>query len=184
VDGLPLCRSHFYDMASKRLEEHRTRLQRMDPVGADRAPILKFLSEIISQTTTLAATAKFLSPSQRDMFLELSLSAIELHERVQRDPRIRRDMPILIYRETASDGKQELTNTVDVSKAGACVATIGLWKTGEKLWIEKPGSQQRALARVAWVKNSEPPQYLMGLELLDSEDFWGLAPGSLKMSRR
>lgn len=90
LDGLQLCRSHFYDIATKRLEEYRARLQQVDPAGADRSAILKFLSEVISQTTTLVSVAKFLSPSQRDQFLELSLSAAELHKRVQRNPRFGR----------------------------------------------------------------------------------------------
>jgi hypothetical protein len=180
LDQRPLCRIHLYDMAAKRVEEHRARLKQSEPIGATRIAILKFLSEVINQTTTLVATAKFLSPSQRDQFLELSLSAIDLHKRVQRNPRIPRNMPIVVYRETPSEGKKELTNTADVSKRGACVATSHLWKTGEKLWIEKIGNERRALARVAWVKKSEPSRYLIGLEILDSEDFWGLEPGSSK----
>jgi hypothetical protein len=83
-------------------------------------------------------------------------------------------MPILVYRETDSTGKQELTNTVDVSKRGACIATNWLWETGVKIWIEKPGNQLRTRARVAWVKKGESTQFLMGLDILDCEDFWGL----------
>jgi hypothetical protein len=180
LDGRPLCRNHFYDMAAKRLEEHRARLKQSEPAGATRIAILKLLSEVINQTTTLVATAKFLSPSQRDQFLELSLSAIELHKRVQRNPRIPRNMPILVFRQTDSTGAQELTNTVNISKQGACIATSNLWKTGEKVWIENPGNQLRALTRVAWVKKSDPSKSFIGLEILDCEDFWGLEPSSAK----
>jgi hypothetical protein len=185
LDGRPLCRNHFYDLAAKRLKEHRGRLKQSEPAGATRIAILKFLSEVVNQTTAMVATAKFLSPSQREQFLELSFSAIELHKQVQRNPRIRRNMPVLVFREMDSTGSQELTNTVNVSKKkGACIATSGIWETGEKVWIEKPGNQQRALARVAWVKKSEPSQVLMGLEILDCEDFWGLESASAKKSGR
>src|SRR5216684_2022967 len=173
LDARPLCRNHFYALAAKRLEEYRTRLQRIDPTGADRIAIPKFLSEVINQTTTLVATAKFLGPGQRDQFLELSLSAAELYRRVQRNPRVPRNMPILVYRETDSAGRQELTNTVDISRRGACIATSRLWKAGEKIWIQRPGNELRTLARVAWVKETAPSQFLMGLEILDCEDFWG-----------
>ena len=88
------------------------------------------------------ASAKFLGPGQRDQFLELSLSAAELYKRVQRNPRVARNIPILIDRETDSAGNQELANTVNVSKRGACLATSGLWGTGEKIWIAKPGNQE------------------------------------------
>jgi hypothetical protein len=69
-------------MAARRLEEYRARLQRIEPSGADRIATLKFLSELIGQTTTLVASAKFLGSSQRDQFLELSLSAVELYKRI------------------------------------------------------------------------------------------------------
>jgi hypothetical protein len=149
-------------------------VQQVEPAGADRSAILKFLSEAISQTTTLVSVAKFLAPSQRDQFLELSLSAVELYKRVQRNPRILRNMPILIYREADPVGRRELTNTVNVSKRGACIETSGVWQTGEKIWMEKTGNQLRTLVRVAWVKKNEPSNFLIGLEILDHEDFWGL----------
>jgi hypothetical protein len=99
---------------------------------------------------------------------------MELYKRVQRNPRILRHVPILIYRETESVGGRELTKTVNVSKRGACIKTSGVWQTGEKVWMEKPGNQLRTLVRVAWLKKSEPSNFLIGLEILDYEDFWGL----------
>jgi len=184
LDGHRLCRNHFYERAAKRLQECRARLRRIEADRADRTATLKFLSEFISQTTTLVASAKSLDPSQRDQFLALSLSAAELYKQVQRSARIRRNMPILVYRETDYTGRQELTNTVDVSKRGACIATNWLWETGVKLWIEKPGNQLRTLARVAWVKKGESSQFLIGLEILDCEDFWGLDSAAPKKRHR
>lgn len=180
LDGRRLCRNHFYDIAAKRLEEYRAQLQRtqFELVGTDRTAIPQFLSELISQITTLVASAKFLGPRQRDQFLELSLSAAELYQRVQRNPRVPCTMSILVYRLTDSTGSRELTNTVDISKRGACIATSRIWETGEKVWIQKPESQLRSVARVAWVKEGEPSQFLMGLEILDWEDFWALEPAS------
>ncbi len=180
LDGRQLCRRHFYDRATKRLQECRAHLRRSEPARADRTATLQFLSELISQTTTLVASAKFLGPWQRDQFLELSLSAAELYKRVQRSTRIGRNMPILVDRETDSTGRQELANTVDVSKRGACIATNWLWETGVKIWIEKPGNHLRTLARVAWVKKGESSPFLMGLDILDCEDFWGLDSASPK----
>jgi hypothetical protein len=180
LNGRSLCRGHFYDMAARNLEEHRARLERIGPLGADRIATLKFLSELINQTTTLVARAKFLGPSQRAQFLELSLSAAELYKRVQRNPRIPHNTPILIYREADSTENQELTNTVNVSKQGACIATIRLWETGEKIWIQKPGSQLRTRARVAWAKKNGLSQFHIGLEILECADYWELEPASPK----
>jgi len=180
LDGCRLCRKHFYDRAAKRLEECRAGLRQIASGIADHTATLKFISELISQTTTLVANAKFLDPGQRDQFLNLSLSAANLYKQVQRSARMRRNMPILVYREKDSKGMRELTNTVDVSKQGACIVTSWLWTIGEKIWVEKPGNQVRTLARVAWLKKGEPTQFLMGLDLLDCEDFWGLDLASPK----
>jgi len=89
-------------------------------------------------------------------------------------------MPILVYREKDSKGMRELTNTVDVSKQGACISTSRLWEIGEKIWVEKPGNQVRTLARVAWLKKGDLTQFLIGLDILDCKDFWGLDPASPK----
>ena len=172
VDGRWLCRKHFYSLATRRLEEYRRGLKRAASVGAERTAISQFLSELISQTTTLVATAKFLSPQQHRQLFELSLSAAELHKRVQRSPRTARNLPVLIYGERDSGAGKEQATTVDVSKRGVAVATSRLWVAGEELWIEQPGTQLRARARVAWVKKKAPLQFVIGLEILDCEDFW------------
>jgi len=173
-DGHPFCPVHFYDFASELFTQYRARLSEGDPAGADRTKILHFVSELISVTTILVASAKSLRQEQRDQFLKLSLDAAEFYKRVQRDPRIARRLPILISRKTDSAGSQELTHTVDVSRGGACVATTGAWKTGEQIWLQKPQGSLRALARIAWVKKNAPFQFLIGLEILDSENFWNL----------
>jgi hypothetical protein len=174
LDGRALCRNHFYDMAGRRLAEYRAQLQRTEPAWADRIGVTKFLSEIINETTNLVASAKFLGHLERDQFLGLSLAAAELYKRIQRNPRLARNMPMLVYRETESAGRKELTNTINISKRGACIATSRFRDTGEKIWIEKPGNHQRTLVRIAWVKKNAPSEFLMGLEILDNEDFWNL----------
>ncbi|HKM90103.1 MAG TPA: hypothetical protein VJX29_05770 [Candidatus Acidoferrales bacterium] len=173
-EGRPFCPIHFYNIASERFAQHRARLSEGDPAGSDRMNILHFVSELISVTTILVASAKSLGQEQRDQFLQLSMSAAELYKRVQREPRIARNLPIVISRKTDSTGRQELTNTLDVSRRGACIATKAVWKAGEQMWVQKPPAFLRALARVAWVKKTSPLQSLLGLEILDCEDFWKL----------
>jgi len=180
LDRRPLCQVHFYDIASKRVGEYRARLSKGDPAGADRTRILSFVSEVISETTTLVASATFLGQEQREKYLELSLSTAKLYKRVQRHPRISRNMPILISHEADSAARQELTNTINVSKQGACIATKGKWKTGEKIWVQRPRSALRALAWVTWVKETEPSQFLIGIEILDCEDLWKLELAALR----
>ena len=183
LDELSLCRNHFYDRAMKRIEEYRGRLQTLEAAGGS-LEVPEFLSQIIAQTTMLVTTAKFLGPGQRDQFLDLSLAAMQLFKRAQRAPRLARNMPVLLGREADSVGAPELTDTVDVSKRGACVATVGSWVIGDKAWIQMPVSELKALARIAWSKKLGFSQFLVGLDILDAEDFWKLESTSSKSKRR
>jgi hypothetical protein len=183
LDELSLCRNHFYDRAMRRIEEYRGRLQTIEAAG-DRNEVPEFLSQIIAQTTTLVTNAKLLGPGQRDQFLALSMSAMQLFKRAQRPPRLARNMPVLLGREADSKGAPELTNTVDVSKRGACVATVSSWVIGDKACIQKPVSELKALARIAWSKKTGFSQFLVGLDILDAEDFWKLESTPSKTKRR
>jgi len=178
LDGRGLCRFHFHTVATKQLEDHRRSMQRITYSEGDRLAVCKLLSEVVSQATALVTKTKLLAPVEREQFLQLSLAATELFKRVQREPRIPRNMPVLIYREGDSARDQELTNTINVSKRGACVLTKRQWRPGEKIWIQKPTNQQKALAQVAWAKATELAQFVIGLEILESEDFWGLSQRS------
>jgi hypothetical protein len=174
-DGRPLCRFHFQTVATRQLEDHRRSLQRITSTDTDgdRLAVCRLLSEVVSQAPALVTKTKLLAPVERGQFLQLSLAATELFKRIHREPRITRNMPVLIYRQgdSARDGK--LTNTIDVSKRGVCVSTKRQWRPGEKIWIQKPTNQQKALARVGWVKATEPGQFIIGLKILESGDFGG-----------
>jgi hypothetical protein len=94
----PLCRLHFYEIASQRLAECRGCLTEILATETERAAALTFVSEIITQTTNLAASAKYLSASQRDQFLELSMSAMDVSKRIQRYPRMEAQILVALYR--------------------------------------------------------------------------------------
>jgi hypothetical protein len=180
LDQRHLCRIHFYDIASKRLEEHRTRLSKGEPVAAERTKILTFVSEVISETTSLVARAKFLGQDLRDKFMQLTLATGEFYKILQRDPRMPRNIPILLWREGDSDAKQELTSTVNISKHGACISTRRAWNVNEKIRIAIPQSAHHAPGRVAWVRKTGAVEFQIGLEILGCTDFWKLEQQSSK----
>ena len=80
----------------------------------------------------------------------------------------------LIFREEEAGGKQEPAIALNVSKLGACIATTRVSKAGETIWVQWPHNTQRAFARVVWAKRLAASQYLIGIEILDCENFWEL----------
>ena len=173
LSGRAMCRDHFYETGKNLVNSYRESLQKFAPEGTQATVVLTCLSEVISETTSLVARAKFLGPWQLDQFHGLCVSAMELYRRIQRSPRMQRVLPLLLHRASGNDS--ELTSTVDISKRGACVSTGGKCAVGDQLLIESPPNPQRSLARVAWVKPAGRTRYLIGLEIVDHENFWGLA---------
>lgn len=174
LDARPLCRKHFYDIASRRLADYRERFAGADPVGRDRVAASAYLSDLIGQAGTLVTGAKQLTAKERDDFLVLSTGAVEMYKRVQRNPRIPLRVPIRVYRESGRRGRFELTATVNVSKAGACITLREPVAVGARLWLQKTENAATASGCVTWAKESSASQFVIGFEILDHEDFWDL----------
>lgn len=174
LETRPLCRKHFYDIASRRLADYRERFAGADPVGRDRVAASAFLSDLIGQAGTLVTGAKQLTAKERDNFLALSTDAVEMYKRVQRNPRIPLRVPVRVYREPGLRGRFELTTTVNVSKVGACIAVREPVAIGARLWLQKTENATNASGCVTWTKESSASQILIGFEILDHDDFWDL----------
>jgi len=84
LDERQWCRGHFFRVASKRLEGCRAIVgdlaeNRQQELGA----AAKFLTELIGQSTSLAASAQFLAPAEREQLLEISLAAADCWKKLQ-----------------------------------------------------------------------------------------------------
>lgn len=187
LSNRPLCRHHFYEIASVRLSDFGEKVKIILASENDRKDhSLAFLSELITQTTSLVSSAKFLSEAQRDQFLELSLSATEIYKRIQRQPRKKATIPVTLFRSSDPTRVCESTKTLNISKHGACLETTVSWETGESLWLHYTDLHRKALVQIKWITKPAAAIGVMGVEILDWEDFWEIerplpqgAPGQL-----
>ena len=170
--GRPLCGDHFYQSAMQLLGDYRRDL----PILAekDKLEIPGFLGEIITQASLLAAKVKLMSSEQRERLLQLSFAAMDFYKRVQRSPRVAREIEVELSGGSGTGQKSERTRTIDVSRKGASVHTRFAWKVGEELRITILPTMSSARARVAWCSHSQNQEARVGLEILDADDFWGL----------
>jgi len=174
LENRSLCRDHFYEAATTRLQTYQSRLEKANSVEEERISLIKFVSEVISQTTVLVARTKFLSEAQRDLFLALSHSAVAFYKRVQRDPRKDSEVSLLLSSTKEGTPRSEATKTINISVKGACLETRNSWQAGEEVRIARLDTNREARARVTWV---EAPHLLagrIGIEILGADDFWGL----------
>jgi hypothetical protein len=78
---------HFYETATNRLRDYRTRFDGKSASAIEGKEVLEFLSALITQVPNLVASVEPLSQSQRDEFLELSLSAASFLGQISSQPR-------------------------------------------------------------------------------------------------
>jgi hypothetical protein len=173
LGGRSLCLDHFLELAHGRIEALFKLLD--GTTERNHSPeVPTFLSEVISETTVLAAETRLLAPSQREELLALSTRAAEVYRCIQRTPRFPRRMACLVRNDSSAQGPGEKSYTVNISQRGACMDLKQNLKTGQTVFVERVDAQKTARARVAWIKPSVADRSLVGLEILDEPDFWGL----------
>ena len=78
---------HFYETATNRLADYRTQFNGEFASVIEEKEVLEFLSALITQVPNHVASVEPLSQSQRDEFLELSLSAASFLVQIWSQPR-------------------------------------------------------------------------------------------------
>jgi len=173
LGGRSFCLDHFLELARARIES----LLQLLAGSAEHnlsPEVQSFLSEVISEITVLAAETRLLAPSQREELIALSTRAAEVYQRIQRTPRYPRRVACRVRVDSPSNQPAEKSSTVNISQRGACIDLLQNLKAGQIVIVERVDVQKSARARVAWLKPSVADRSLVGLEILDEPDFWGL----------
>jgi len=170
-----LCLEHFFEFSHRRMDSIRRVLGDSELSRELIGDAHTFLSEVIAQTTQLATQVKLLEPALRDQLLSLSTSAAELYNRVRRAPRLSRRLYCLLRPGIASSEVLERCFTVNISQRGACLELASPQRIGREITLERLDTRQSARAKVAWTRQEPSGKYFAGVEILDSEDFWGLS---------
>jgi len=169
-----LCLDHFLEQTRGRIESLFKLLD--GTTERNHSPeVQSFLSEVISETTMLAAETRMLAPSQREELIALSTRAAEVYKCIQRTPRYARRVACLVRADSVSNEPGEKSHTVNISQRGACLDLRQNLKVGQMVIVARMDVQKSARARVAWLKPSVADRSLFGLEIIDDPDFWGLS---------
>lgn len=173
LGGRSFCLDHFLELARGRIES----LFKLLDGATERnlsPEVQSFLSEVISETTVLAAETRMLAPSQREELIALSTRAAEVYKCIQRTPRYPRRVACLVRGDSLSNEPGEKSHTVNISQRGACIDLRQNLKVGQTVIVERVDIRKTARARVAWLKPSVADRSLVGLEIIEELDFWGL----------
>jgi PilZ domain len=169
-----LCIEHFLELANRRIVSIAGMLEHEAGERSVSAEVQAFLSQLISQTTTLATEMRLLNPGRRDELLALSTTAAELYKRIHRKARVERQVACSIRTGTISRQVEGTCKTVNIGLQGASVETEMELKVEQTVTLERMDTKTSARCKVRWVKKSVDGGFLMGLQILDQKDYWGL----------
>lgn len=170
-----LCLEHFLELSQRRLDLIERELEhepgnRHFPPGTQ-----NLLPEMVSQMSLLAVGTKLLHPVAREQLISLSATASALHKKLLRPPRFDRHVECLVQFGAIPSDLAETCFTMNISQRGACVETERPLAVKQVITLEQPDTGRRTKAKVIWIHEMAGTTYAVGLELLDPEDFWGLA---------
>lgn len=168
-----LCPEHFMEYSHRRVATIQEMFTNSSEERVLSLEVQSFLSQVISQAAKLATETRFLAPSQRDNLIELSTTAAEIYKRIQAARTVRR-VCCLVQSGVVSTEILEKCFTVNISQRGACIEIRHALRMAQAITLERVDTKDRARGRVAWISQTGPERFIVGVEILDAEDFWGL----------
>lgn len=172
-EGHELCRAHFIASCYERLEEYGTQLGKNDHwqmVSSEN--FVDILSEIIDQATTLGLESPDLDGIQQAQLLDILFTAGNLLKNLRRSIRRYLSVPLKLSYEVTGREWTEESNTLEVSQHGASIECRIPISKGEIMTVERIDNHRSAKAKVRWHRRKPDGSQMLGIELLDSGDFW------------
>lgn len=169
-----LCADHFLDVASRRLDALESWLNNPSGSREVSSEVQATLAEVLSQVPTVVTGTRTLSTKAREEFVSLSERASKLYRQARRPPRFDRNVSCQIRVSVLSSESPQKCSTVNVSQRGASVETTAEFQLQQVITLQKEDTGKRAKAKVVWVKKKAAKRFLVGIEIMDQDDFWGL----------
>ena len=166
------CVSHYITACYEKLDDCSQLIIRR-PLTEELAEQLRaFLSACMEQSASLTRPAD-LSNLVRARLTDIRYMASELRRRLRRGPRIAESRPVRLLCETPGRAWSEETRTVQISRQGAMFTCEHLARAEDRLFLERPDTGCRARIRMVWRRPEKLGRFAMGVELLNSDNFWG-----------
>ncbi len=174
LDVRPLCREHFIASCYTNLDEYGRLLEESRYRDTTTELVRRFLSDCTSHAADLAQSARDLDNLERARLLDILLRAGELSRHLRRSPRKVATIQVRLSSDKLGQSWDELTITRVISRHGAAVACSHPVEMGDTLVVERVGRPEKVRARVAWRQPKSDDRWEIGLEFIQSENFWDI----------
>jgi hypothetical protein len=172
-EGHDFCRAHFIASCYGKLEEYGHQLGKNDHwqmVSSE--TFVDSLSEIIDRVTTVGLESSDLDGIQQAQLLDILFTAGNLLKNLRRSIRRYASIPLRLRYEVTGHHWTEESNTLEVSQHGASIESRLPIAKGEIMTVERVDNHRSAKAKVRWHRRKADGSQMLGIELLDSGDFF------------
>lgn len=174
LDIRPLCREHFITFCYANLDEYGRLLEESRYRDTTTELVRRFLSDCTRSAADLAQSARDLDNLERARLLDILLRAGELSRQLRRSPRKVATVPVRLSSDKLGQSWEELAVTRVISRFGAAVECSHPVEAGDALYLERQDRPDKVRARVAWRQPKLEDRWEIGLEFLQSENFWDM----------
>jgi len=170
----PYCTEHFIGNCYERLDSCRETLGRRRPSDETADEMRAFLQECAEHAADLTRNPFGQDALERARLLDILHTASDLSRRVRRSPRWEKSYDVRVRCETPGRPWQEDVRTMQISRHGALFECAHLVRPEDWLLVERLDTGRRAKARLAWRGHAKAGHFTLGLEFVESDNFWGL----------
>jgi hypothetical protein len=173
--GTPVCVQHFVPMCTQEIESRGDRLKNGYYDDAATQAFKNFIAACAEQASKFMQDESVADGMTKNRLQEFLKRVSQMGQRLRRSPRLSSSVPIFLRREDSGRTWEEETWTITVSQHGASLVCRHPVETGGALVLSRRDRANRVQARVVYCRYNSEGWREIGVELLDREDFWGLA---------
>jgi hypothetical protein len=173
--GTPLCMEHFVPVCTQEIESRGDRLKNGYYDEAATQAFKNFIAACAGQASKFMQDEGLADSLTRTRLQEFLRRVSLMGQRLRRSPRLNSSVPIFLRREDSGRTWEEETWTITVSQHGASLVCRHPVETGGSLVLSRRDRANRVQARVVYCRYNSEGWREIGVELLDRDDFWGLA---------
>jgi hypothetical protein len=178
-----LCLEHFISVCYMRLDRYTEIRKGQGLKGPDTESMRRFIYECVRQADELEHVADGLDNLERSRLIHIIEEANDLGRHLRRSPRKTASIAVRLCCDRIGGTWEEDTETVLLSRYGASVRCSHPAKPGENLEVIRSDTGQKVQARVAWQRPVGNDGIRIGVEFVDSDNFWGLDWAAIEEAR-
>lgn len=169
------CREHFMLTCYGLIESFSQQLaDREHWSEASTEELAHSLNQITDQAVQLGLGAQDLSNLERAQLMDILMWVADVRARLRRSSRKRVSVAVRLLSERPGRVWEEETTTRAVSRYGALLESRNPVEVGQELILVRVDTRQQAQARVAWCGFRKQGRQELAIEILGSDNFWGM----------